>query len=436
MLNVSARISKLKALKSSILRHEKEIHAALKHDLGKSFFESYIAEVGFILEDIQHALKHIDSWTKIKKVSTPLTLLPAQSFIVPEPVGKVLIIAPWNYPFQLSLSPLIGAISAGNLVVLKPSEFAPEVARVLKVVLDEAFTHEEVEVALGGVEVTTELLKKKFNHIFFTGSTQVGRIVMRAAAEHLTPVTLELGGKSPFLIEESANLDSAAKRCAWGKFMNAGQTCVAPDYVLVPEHLKDEFITKIKNHLSNFYTQNPEASEDYGRIINERHWERLNALIPREKVVIGGQSTKPNYLAPTVLKDVQWNDKVMEDEIFGPILPVLTYKSLDEAIAKINQRPKPLAFYVFSEDQTIAQEIIQRVSFGGGCINDCVIHLANPNLPFGGVGDSGMGSYHGQKSFEIFTHFKSLIKNTTKVDIPLRYPPFAGKLNWIKRFLG
>jgi aldehyde dehydrogenase (NAD+) len=276
---------------------------------------------------------------------------------------------------------------------------------------------------------------QKFDYIFFTGSTMVGKIIMKAASEYLTPVTLELGGKSPCLIEESANLDIAAKRCAWGKFLNAGQTCVAPDYVLVPRHLQEEFISKLKNHLQSFYG-NVKSSKDYPRIINEKHFDRLMSLVVPEKLAIGGDSSREEkYISPTVMKDVSWNDKVMEDEIFGPLLPIIPYDSLQEAIEQIVTRPKPLAFYVFSENESKRQEIITKVPFGGGCINDTVIHLANPNLPFGGVGTSGIGSYHGKKSFDTFTHYKSVFEQGSLVDIPLRYPPYEGKLSWLKLFI-
>lgn len=432
----SLRKKKLETLKKTIIKKEPLINKALKDDLGKSVFESYATEVGFILDEIGYILKHIDEWVKPKKVKTPLTLFPGKSTIHPEPYGVVLIISPWNYPFQLCLSPLIGAIAAGNRVVIKPSEFAPATTSAIRSILDEVFTEKEVVVVEGAVDETQTLLAQKFDYIFFTGSTVVGKVIMKAAAEHLTPVTLELGGKSPCLIEETANVDIAAKRCAWGKFLNAGQTCVAPDYVLVPQSLQDEFVERMKFHLDAFYGENTKSSVDYPRIINEKHFDRLKGLIIEHKVAVGGESHREEkFLPPTIMKNVSWEDKVMEDEIFGPILPVIPYRTLNEAIDKIISLPKPLAFYVFTENEAKKKEILTKVPFGGGCVNDTVIHLANPNLPFGGVGTSGIGSYHGKKTFDTFTHNKSVFEQGTKVDIPLRYPPYDGKLSWLKLFI-
>lgn len=436
-LSLSVRRQKLEQLKRLITQSESEIMSALKADLGKSAFETYATEIGFILEEISYTLKHLDDWAQVKKVKTPLSLFPGKSFIHPEPYGVVLIISPWNYPFQLCLSPFIGALAAGNRVVVKPSEFAPATSAIIAQILGKIFDNSEAVVVEGGLEETQMLLKQKFDYIFFTGSTGVGKIIMKAAAEHLTPVTLELGGKSPCLIEESANLEMAAKRVAWGKFLNAGQTCVAPDYVLVPRRFQDEFAKKLEAHIKQFYGNNVQVSADYPRIVNHRHFDRLNALLVEEKIAVGGQrSREENYLAPTIMKDVELSDKVMEDEIFGPILPLIPYDDLNQAIRLILQYPKPLAFYVFSENPQIQKSIISRIPFGGGCVNDTVIHLANPNLPFGGVGTSGIGSYHGKKSFDTFTHYKSLYQQGSMVDIPLRYPPYnEKKLNWVKFFL-
>lgn len=430
------RYQKLEKLKKVILKKEVLINKALMEDLGKSAFETYLTEVGFILEEISFILKNLEDWMKPKKVKTPMALFPAQSYVHADPYGEVLIIAPWNYPFQLCFAPLLGALAAGNRIVVKPSEYAPSTSRVIKEILEETYTANEVRVVEGGLEATQELLKQKFDYIFFTGSTQVGRIVMQAAANHLTPVTLELGGKSPCFIEESANLDLAAKRTAWGKFLNAGQTCVAPDYVLVPKAKQHEFIDRLNFHLKNFYGDSPENSEDYPRIVNEKHFDRLEKLLIKDKIAIGGEVMREKkFIAPTVMKDVSWTDKVMEEEIFGPILPVIPYEDEKEALDQIGKGAKPLAFYVFSENEKKAQEIMSSMSFGGGCINDTVMHLANPHLPFGGVGLSGMGSYHGARSFETFSHSKSVLIQKTKVDIPLRYPPYSGKLNWLKLFL-
>ncbi len=430
---VKVRKERLALLKKMIQEKEAQICNALKEDLGKSNFESYVSEIGFMLEEIGQTVKNIESWAKIKKVKTPLTLFPGKSFITPEPYGVVLIISPWNYPFQLCLSPFIGAIAAGNRVVVKPSEYAPKTSSVIQQLLTSVFKEDEVQVVEGGIEETQALLKQKFDYIFFTGSTEVGRVIMKAAAEYLTPVTLELGGKSPLLIDESANIDVTAKRCAWGKFMNAGQTCVAPDYILVPAKLQDAFIARLQFHIKAFYGGDSETSPDYPRIVNEKHFDRLKALVDPTKIAFGGKMDRQKkFIEPTVLKNVDWKDKVMEEEIFGPILPLIPYENQEEALQKIMEMPKPLAFYVFCENSDKSRKIMGQVPFGGGCINDTIVHLANPDLPFGGVGTSGIGSYHGQKSFDTFTHYKSVYQQGTTVDIPLRYPPYEGKLSWLK----
>ena len=435
--DVNSPVQKLGLLKKVILKYESEITQALRSDLGKSAFETYATEIGFILEEINYTLKNLSSWAKVKKVKTPLTLFPGKSFIHPEPYGVVLLISPWNYPFQLCLSPFIGAIASGNRVVLKPSEFALETSSIIKKIISEVFKEDEVVIVEGGLEETQTLLKQKFDYIFFTGSTAVGKVIMKAAAENLTPVTLELGGKSPCLIEESANIDIAAKRVAWGKFLNAGQTCVAPDFVLIPTKLQDQFIERLNYYITTFYGLDVKGSHDYPRIVNHRHFDRLEQLLIPDKIAVRGQlNREENFIGPTVMKNVDWSDKVMQDEIFGPILPIIPYEDLQEAIKQILNLPKPLAFYLFSEDAEKQNQIISIIPFGGGCINDTVIHLANPNLPFGGVGTSGIGSYHGKKSFDTFTHYKSLYQQGSLVDIPLRYPPYnEQKMNWIKFFL-
>lgn len=435
-LSPKAVREKLQKLKKVILENEAKISEALKQDLGKSSFETYATETGFILDEIGYVLKNLDQWMKPRKVKTPLTLFPGKSLILPEPYGVVLIISPWNYPFQLCLSPLIGAVAARNRVVLKPSEFSPATSQIITEIISAVFSEDEVVVVNGGKEETEILLKQQFDYIFFTGSTNVGKIVMKAAAEHLTPLTLELGGKSPLLIEESADLDLVAKRCVWGKFLNAGQTCVAPDYVLVPERLQDTLIEKLKNTLETFYGKNIQKSPDFPRIISTQHLDRLTKLINEKKVVYGNLSSREEkYLSPTIMKDVSWDDEIMAEEIFGPVLPLIPYKDLNQELEKILSRPKPLAFYLFTKNETIKNHVLGRVSFGGGCVNDTVLHLGNPELPFGGVGPSGIGSYHGMKSFETFTHYKSVLEKSTKVDIPLRYPPYEGKLRWLKFFI-
>jgi aldehyde dehydrogenase (NAD+) len=430
-----SRRKKLEKLRRVIIKNETLINDALKKDLGKSPFESYATEVGFILNEISHVLRDLNFWVRPRKVKTPLTLFPGKSFIYPEPYGVILIIAPWNYPFQECFSPFVGALAAGNRIVIKPSEFSPHTSSVVKLIINEVFDQNEACVVEGGVEETQVLLKQKFDYIFFTGSTNVGKIIMKSAAEHLTPVTLELGGKSPCLVEESANIDLAAKRIAWGKFLNAGQTCVAPDYVVLPGKIQEEFIERMRVHVDSFYGE-VKKSQDYPRIINEKHFDRLSCLIDSKRVAFGNQlHREERFIAPTVMRDVSWEDKIMDEEIFGPILPIIPFENLNLAIEKITNLPKPLAFYVFTESEKKKNEIIAKVSFGGGCVNDTMVHLANPNLPFGGVGTSGFGSYHGKKSFDTFTHYKSVFEQVTKVDIPLRYPPYEGKLSWLKMFI-
>jgi aldehyde dehydrogenase (NAD+) len=434
--SIDQRINSLQKLKSVLIELETDIQMALMSDLGKSEFESYATEIGFILEEIKYTTKNIKSWVKRKRVPTPLALMPGKSYIYPEPHGVVLIIAPWNYPLQLALSPLIGAIAAGNTVVLKPSELAPHTSLVIEKIITRVFDPFDVKVVLGGVEVAEELLKQKWDYIFFTGSTAVGRIVMKAAANFLTPVTLELGGKSPCIVEESANIDLAAKRIVWGKFVNCGQTCVAPDYVLVHESLQDKLIEQISKYLKIFYTSEIHKSPDYPRIIGERHIDRLRKLIIPSKVAIGGEvDSVAKFIAPTILRDVSWEDEVMKDEIFGPILPILTYQKFDEIFSSIKRYSKPLALYFFSENKSRTDEVLSKLSFGGGCVNDTVIHLANPHLPFGGIGESGVGAYHGKKSFDTFSHFKSVFHQSRLIDIPVRYPPYKGKMGILRFFL-
>jgi len=434
--SVDERKEKLRQLRAQILSFQGEIELALKKDLRKSSFEAYASEVGFILEEIRFTLKNLSTWSKRKKVPTPLALQPGKSFIYPEPYGVVLIISPWNYPFQLSLAPLIGAIAAGNRVVLKPSEVAANTSAILVKLISQVFHESEVNIVEGGLEESQRLLVQKWDYIFFTGSTAIGKVIMKAAANHLTPVTLELGGKSPCIIEASANLDLAAKRCAWGKFMNAGQTCVAPDYVVVPRQLKDEFIERVIFHIKNFYGENPKLSLDFGRIINALHFERMSKFLESGRIVFGGEKDEQDrYISPTIIDNISWDHEIMEEEIFGPILLVIEYDDLSEAIKEILNRPKPLALYFFTEKKSLAEEALKKLSFGGGCVNDTVIHLANPHLPFGGVGDSGIGYYHGHRTFEIFSHYKSIFFQSRLIDIPLRYPPFKGKLKWLRLFI-
>lgn len=431
------RLDKLNKLKDAIDKNKNEIKVALKNDLGKSSFESFVSEIGFVVDEIKSFTKHLADWHQPQKVSTPLPLQPAKSLVYREAFGVVLILGPWNYPFQLSFSPLIGAIAAGNRVVIKPSEFAVATAQIIEKIVKMTFSDDEVLVVQGGVQETQEILKQRFDYIFFTGSTKVGKIVMKAAAENLTPLTLELGGKSPCVVDETAHLKNTAKRIVWGKFMNAGQTCVAPDYLFVHESVKTKLIEELKNVITQFYGSDPSQSPDFGRIINEAHFSRLIKLMADGKPVMGGESNQTSkYIAPTILENVDPNSALMQEEIFGPLLPLFTYKNWNEVISFIKDRPKPLAAYFFSEDSKKQDDWIKRVSFGGGCLNDTVIHLANPELPFGGVGESGMGAYHGQRSFEIFSHHKAVLKQTNLIDVPLRYPPYKNKEDVVKYIIG
>lgn len=421
------RLGQLQALQQSIQRYETRILEALKQDLGKPTFEAYAAEVGFVLDDIRFTLKHLPEWMAIEEVKTPLVHQPGSSHLIYEPYGLCLIMAPWNYPFQLLVAPLIGALAAGNCAVLKPSELAPATSALMAELVQKTFDPHYVSLYEGALEMNQALLSERFDHIFFTGSTRVGKIVMQQAAEHLTPVVLELGGKSPCIVDRGVPLDITARRIVWGKFMNAGQTCVAPDYVLVPPEMKVELIQAMEQALKDFYGLEPKASPDYARIINAAHFERLTALMPAEQVIVGGQTdATQRYIAPTILSPVNWDDPVMQDEIFGPLLPVLTYRSLQEALEQIRQRPRPLALYLFSENRAHHELVMGGLSFGGGCINDTIVHLATPYLPFGGIGGSGMGAYHGRYSFETFSHRKAIMKRPLKMDLPLRYPPYNG----------
>ena len=432
-MDILTRIDLLNLIKKDILKSETAIIDALKKDLGKSQFESVIAEIQITLNEISHTLKNIKKWTRPKKVSTPLLFWPAKSSIVYEPYGHVLIIAPWNYPFQLLLSPMIGAIAAGNKVTLKPSELSSHTEVLLKKIFGHKKYSRYIEVVTGGVEETTELLKRRFDYIFYTGNTHVGKIIMKAASEHLTPLTLELGGKSPVLITKNANCEVAARRIVWGKFMNVGQTCIAPDYILVDKSIKDPFVKALKQEILNFYGATPQESPDYGRIINHSHWSRLKKLIPKEVILGGDSNEKMKYIAPTVFY-AKPSDPIMKEEIFGPLLPIIEVESNEKARQLILSKEKPLAFYIFSENENEAKQFMSSISFGGGVINDVLIHIANDKIPFGGVGYSGFGSYHGEYSFKTFSHAKAMVCRRTSFDFSLRYPPFFSKLKWL-RFL-
>ena len=422
------RVKQLRALKAMVDENSDAILAALKSDLGKPSFEAWAGELAMVLRELKEAIKHVDTWMKPERVSTPLIYQPGKSRLYKEPLGVVLIIAPWNYPFSLLISPLIGAIAAGNAVALKPSELSEHVSSLLAELIPKYLDFDAIKVIEGGVPETTVLLEQRFDHIFFTGSTAVGRIVMTAAAKHLTPVTLELGGKSPCYIHRSANLETTARRLAWGKFGNAGQTCIAPDYVLVDAAVHDAFVRILVQTIKGFYGDDPRSQNDFGRIINRRHHARLMALMNSGEAQVGGEGDEDAlYIAPTVLTDVSPDSPVMNEEIFGPILPVIKTSGVEAAIGFINEREKPLALYVFTKDDDIAERVLAETSSGGVTVNHAILHCTIPGLPFGGVGESGMGAYHGRSSFETFTHTKSVLKKPFVVDPSSMYPPYTAK---------
>ncbi|EJR03144.1 aldehyde dehydrogenase [Bacillus cereus] len=434
--SVETRKNNLKKLYDGIQRFEDEIFQALKLDLNKSVHESFTTEIGYVLKEISFQMKHISSWSKPKRVRTALTHFGSKGKVVPEPYGVTLIIAPWNYPFQLAIAPLVGALAAGNTVVLKPSELTPNVSKVLTRMLEELFPEELVSVVEGGVEESTALLKEPFDYIFFTGSVGVGKVVMEAAAKKLTPLTLELGGKSPCIVHKDAKLDVTARRIVWGKFLNAGQTCVAPDYMYVHSSVKEQLIEALRHEIAEQYGKDALQNDNYVRIVSERHFERLCTFLQDGKPVIGGNYTKETlHIEPTVLTNVTWQSAVMEDEIFGPILPIIEYDKIEEVIETIQHHPKPLALYVFSEDRKVQEKVTSNISYGGGCINDVVYHLATPYLPFGGVGSSGLGSYHGEQSFRTFSHYKSILSQSTAFDMKIRYSSTKSALKFIRKLL-
>jgi len=434
---LSFRIEQLKLLQQAILDNEAAITKALNADLNKPELESYVTEIGSCLEEIKYALKHIRSWVKPKKVRTPLPYLPASSKVYSEPLGVVLIIGAWNYPLQLVISPLIGAIAAGNCAIIKPSEIAVNTSTLLAEIIPKYFDSSFISVVEGGKEVTEQLLEEKFDHIFFTGNTQVGKIIMSAAAKQLTPVTLELGGKSPCIVDGNTHLEYTARRIVWGKFLNAGQTCVAPDYLLVDRKIKKDLLEHLKQIIQEFYGTTPETSPDYARIINQHHFQRLCELLKTGEIVVGGDTNPSDYyIAPTVIDGVSPEEGVMQEEIFGPILPVIEYTNLSEAIAFVNAKPKPLALYFFSNNKQHQNQVLQETASGGACINDTIVQIAFPGLPFGGVGDSGIGRYHGKTSFETFSHQRSVLHKSFWVDLKLRYAPYKGKLKFLKWLIG
>lgn len=425
-------------LKEAILKYEDEITEALHKDLGKGAFESYVTEIGFVLSSISEMIKNVDEWIEPVRAKTPIYLQPAKSFIVREPYGSVLIIGPYNYPFQLVMEPLVGAIVGGNCAIVKPSESAVHTVEVIRTILTEIFPPEYVRVVEGAREETSALIHASFDYIFFTGSVSVGKVVMRAASERLTPVTLELGGKSPAIVDQTANLSNAAERIVWGKFMNTGQTCVAPDYVLVHHSVKDTLLKKMKATIKKFYGKDSKGSIDYGRIINTRQFDRLDTLLEKERsqIVVGGETDRDAlFIAPTLFDEIDWTSPLMEDELFGPLLPILTYDNLGEAIHRVRKLPKSLAAYMFTENEQAVDYFMQNLSFGGGCINDTVSHVGNTNLPFGGIGSSGLNAYHGKASFDVFTHAKSMMQRNTKIPMRLVFPPYQNKLKIVKSLI-
>jgi len=432
--SVAFRRAALQKLKTALLQNEQKIYDALKADLNKSVYEAYTTEVGMVLSEISFALKNLKKWAKPQKAKTPLVHLISKSYIYHEPHGIVLIMSPWNYPFMLTLAPLVGAIAAGNCVVVKPSRQTTATTKIISDIISGIYFPNHVKVLVN--EEYDEVLHQKYDYIFFTGSTNVGRTVMKVAAENLTPVTLELGGKSPCIVDKSANVDLSAKRIIWGKFLNAGQTCVAPDYLYVHKSIKKEFIESAKKYIQKFFGATPENNPDFPKIINEKHFLRLSALLKNGTVAIGGGvNAAENKIAPTLLTDIDWSSPIMNDEVFGPILPILEFDEIRETIAAIKAQPKPLALYLFLTDKKTEKKLLTELSFGGGCVNDVVVHLATPYLPFGGVGDSGLGSYHGKNSFMTFSHPKSILKKSNILDLNIRYAPYDKSLKLVKMFL-
>lgn len=434
--SLSFRKETLIQLLNTIVIHEDEIIEALHDDFKKPAFEAVLTETNYVITELKDTIKNLSKWAKPKKVFPSILNFPSTDFIYKEPYGKVLIIAPWNYPFQLALCPMIAAVAAGNQVVVKPSELTPKTSAVIRKIIEKIFHINHVECIEGGLEVSQKLLAERWDYIFFTGSPTVGKIIAKAAAENLTPVTLELGGKNPCIIDETANLKLAAKRIVWGKFINAGQTCIAPDYILIQKDMKSHFIAYLKTEITKAYGENPALSPDFARIINTKNWLRLANLIEEEKVIFGGQTDiENNYIAPTLIEENDMESLLMQEEIFGPLLPILSYEKEEDIKTVISKFEKPLALYVFSENKRFSEKIIKQYSFGGGCINDTVVHFSNKRLPFGGVGHSGIGAYHGRLSFDTFSHKKSIVKKANWLDIPLRYAPYNDKLKSIKKIL-
>ena len=423
------RIEQLKKLYAEVKKHQNEINDALRSDLGKSQYEGFMCEFGLVLSEISYMIKHTKRFAKRKTVATPLAQFHSHSYKQPVPYGNTLIMSPWNYPFLLTLDPLADAIAAGNTAIVKPSAYSPATSKIVEKIITECFSPEYVAVVTGGRAENSALLDQKFDFIFFTGSQAVGREVLRRAAEHLTPAVLELGGKSPCIVDASANIKLAARRIVFGKYLNCGQTCVAPDYILCESSVKDEFVKAVIAEIKRQYGEAPLQNKDYGKIINEKHFNRLCGLIDKSKVVVGGETDPATCrIAPTVMDNVSYDDAVMGEEIFGPIMPVLSFDDFDAVIDELKSKDKPLAFYLFTSDKKHTRRVTRELSYGGGCINDVVIHLATSNMGFGGVGESGMGSYHGKDGFDAFSHYKSIVEKKTWLDLPMRYQPYKSKL--------
>jgi aldehyde dehydrogenase (NAD+) len=434
--NVQYRKESLKKLLYLIQKNEEAIIKALHDDFKKSAFEAVLTETSYVITDLKQTINSINTWAKPKRVLPSILNFPSSDSIYSEPYGKVLIIAPWNYPFQLALCPLIAAVAAGNQVVVKPSELTPNTSAIIAKIITKTFHKNHVEVIEGDVAIAQQLLALRWDYIFFTGSVSVGKIVSKAAAQFMTPVTLELGGKNPCIVDETADLKLAAKRIVWGKFVNAGQTCIAPDFVLIHEKIKLEFISFLKQEIINSYGKNPELSADFPRIINAKNWQRLCDLLIGNQIIMGGEANpSSHYIAPTLVDEPSLDSLIMKDEIFGPILPLISYTTENDIKAIISRYEKPLALYVFSTNSGFSNKIINDFSFGGGCVNDTMIHFANKRLPFGGVGHSGIGAYHGKRSFDTFSHKKAVVKKANWLDLPMRYAPYEGKLKAIRNFL-
>ena len=434
--DINYRKKSLVKLRNCVQLYEQEIIKALYDDFKKPAFEAVLSETGYILAELSHTIRNINKWTKPQLVLPSLLNFPSTDYIYKEPYGKVLIISPWNYPYQLALCPLIAAVAAGNQVVVKPSELTPNTSRIIAKIISETFDEDHVKCVEGNADVAQQLLSQRWDYIFFTGSVTVGKIVAKAAAENLTPLTLELGGKNPCIIDKTANIKLAAKRIVWGKFLNAGQTCIAPDYLLVSDKIKTAFIELLKKEITEAYGEDPETSTDFPRIINQKNWSRLTAMLANESLHVGGKTNSHDYyIAPTLIDEPNLDNLVMKEEIFGPILPILSFGNEADLASIILRYEKPLSLYVFSNDKAFAKRIIQNYSFGGGCINDTVVYFSNGRLPFGGVGHSGIGGYHGKFSFDTFTHRKAVVKKANWLDIPIRYAPYKGKINILKKIL-